>query len=316
MSYYDDEDDLDIHVSRRRAPSPSPVHYVETRPRPRPRDYYPNGPTFLIPERTVVTTRSRSRERRSSSPSVAPAPAPVIINNRIYNEHSSDEDDGHRQMTLSRPRRPSHSRSQSSSYMTREDYEMERTRRELEDLKLAQAREREERRAQKEYQEEAELKRAKRELDELKQKEEREEEEKRIKRQMELDRLREEEKAETEKKRREKEAEDAVERYKQKELERKAKEEQEKEQWEKEYKRRMQEDLINSGLDERQIAAIIKKEKVPELPDGAARPTYTRMARRHLSIETLRSFRIEYDFDPVSGSHRTLPCSAAIWRGY
>lgn len=290
-SYYDDDEDLDIHVSRRHAASP--VHYVEARPRPR---YYNNGPAYLVPEGgTLVRTRSRSRERRSSPPGTAPAP--VIINNRIYNEHSDEEeDDHHRQVALARHR--SHSRSVSSSYMTREDYEIERTRRELEEMKLAQAREKDERRTAREMREEAELLRAKRDLEEIKRREARQEDEKRIKKQLELDRLREEERDAAEKKRREKEAELAVEKYKQEEFERKAKEKEEKEYQEREYKRRLQEDLINAGLDEKQIAAIMKKERVPEA--AGSRPTYTRMARRHLSIETLRTFRIDYDPDPVS----------------
>ncbi|KAM0322814.1 hypothetical protein ACHAQA_009155 [Verticillium albo-atrum] len=330
-SYYSDDEDLNIHVSRRRA-SP-PYNYVEP-PRQRPVSYFPTEQrpqSYLVPERTVIRTRSRSRERfrrpspPTSPPMPAPAPAPVIINNRIYNEHSDDDDD-RRQLQVMPPRHRDRSRSRSrsgSGYMTREEFEMEQTRRELDEMKLHQARDKDERRAQKEYREEAELQRAKRELDAIRAREQQTKEEARIKKEMELERLRVEEREAEEKERRDKEAKAAVEKYKQKELERIAQEEKEKEAREKEYKRRLQEDLINSGVDEKHIAAILKKEKVPDsfkmpvqprlprpppqpqmpqmpqIPIGneLARPTYTRMARRHLSIETLRTYRIEYELD-------------------
>lgn len=200
--------------------------------------------------------------------------------------------------------------------MKREDWEAEQARRELDQLRLTQTHDENERRLAKEYRDEAELKRAKRELDEIKNREARAEEEKRIKKELDLKRLKEEEEAAEEKRLRDKEAAEAVERYKQQEAERKTKEKKQKEEYEKEYKRRLQEDLIKSGLDEKAIAAILEKKKVPEAlqPVVAAsphvvpplgiddRPTYTRMARKHLSIETLRTFRIEYDLDMVSTS--------------
>ncbi|OLN92901.1 Reticulocyte-binding protein 2-like protein a 5 [Colletotrichum chlorophyti] len=366
-NYYSDEEDLDIRFTRRRAPSPSPVNYVEARSRPR--DYYPSAaqPSFLAPERTIITTRTRSRERsrerRSSPPTIiatapppppapAQAPAPVIINNRIYNEYSSDEDD-ERRMQAYRPRRrehsrdrsrghSSHSRSPSSSYMTREEYEAERARQELAELRLSQAREKEERRVQKEYREEAELQRAKRDLDDIRKRESRTAEERQLKDKIALEKYQEEIRQEELRKKREKEAAEAVERYKQKEqqriaeekreqeerekefqrrlqeerqkeLDRLAKEKKEKEEREKEYQRRLQEDLIKSGLDEKAIAAILKKEKIPQpaKPKPAPAPapvpadnalvahraTYTRMARKHLSIETLRTYQVEWELD-------------------
>ncbi|KAH7136653.1 hypothetical protein EDB81DRAFT_844616 [Dactylonectria macrodidyma] len=348
--YYDDEEDIDIHL-RHRGPSPRPVRYVQ-RPA-RPQSYYDAspGPSYLDPEHLVTVARSRSRERsrsrdrRTSSP---PPPAPVIINNRIYNDHSSDEDDD-RRMQLARSSRYRHrsrswsrSRSQSSSHMTREDWEAEQARKDLEVLRLSNAREKDERRLIKDYEEEAELQRAKRELDDIKGREARAEEEKRLKKEMELKRLREEDEANEEKDRREKEAKDAVEqykqaerdrilkqkkyeeekekeakkaveRYKQEERDRILKEKEEKEAADKEYQRRLEEDLRRSGLDDRAIAAILKKEKIkketsaPEParvvpvaqvpPAPVARPTYTRMSRKHLSIETLRSYQVDFDFD-------------------
>ncbi|KAJ0339980.1 hypothetical protein KNSL1_011775 [Colletotrichum chrysophilum] len=224
--------------------------------------------------------------------------------------------------------------------MTREEYEAERARQELQELRLSQDREKEERRIQQKYREEAELQRAKRDLDDIRGREARASEEKCFKTQIELQKYEEEMRLAEEAKKRDKEASDAVERYKkkeqdriakerkekeerekefqrrlqeerQKELDRQAKEKKEREDREREYKRRLQEDLIKSGLDERAIAAILKKEKIPEPPKpkpapvdhalvAAQRPTYTRMARKHLSIETLRTYRVEWELDTVS----------------
>ncbi|KAI8180004.1 Reticulocyte-binding protein 2-like protein a [Colletotrichum sp. SAR 10_86] len=221
--------------------------------------------------------------------------------------------------------------------MTREEYEAERARQELQELRLSQDREKEERRIQQKYREEAELQRAKRDLDDIRGREARASEEKRFKTQIELQKYEEEMRLAEEAKKRDKEASDAVERYKkkeqdriekekkekeerekefqrrlqeerQKELDRQAKEKKEREDREREYRRRLQEDLIKSGLDERAIAAILKKEKIPEPPKpkpapvdhalvAAQRPTYTRMARKHLSIETLRTYRVEWELD-------------------
>merc|ERR1712000_739620 len=63
----------------------------------------------------------------------------------------------------------------------------------------------------------------------------------------------------------------------------------------------MGEQLVASGVDEKDIAAIMKKEKVRAAEAEAqnqqtlSRPMYTRMPRKHLSIETLRQFHIEWE---------------------
>jgi hypothetical protein len=332
MPYYDDDEDIDIHV-RHRAPSPArPVRYVPNPPRPR--DYYAAGPSYLVPEnRTTVVARSRSlsrsRDRRESPPQAA---NPVIINNRIYNDpSSSDDSDSDYERERRRRRRrekerrrdrsssSSRSRSRNRNHLTQKDWEAEQARRELEQLRIAAARDENERRLAKEYKDDADLQRAKRELDEIKKREKASEEEKRIKKELELKRLKEEEEAAEEKRRRDKEARDAVERYKKEEMERMAMEVKQREATEKEYRRRLQEDLVQSGVDEKAIAAILKKEKVPEAQEeqqkqqAVARPTYTRMARRHLSIETLRTFHIEFDLDGVSISKSHLWLSLQPW---
>ncbi|OAA39150.1 hypothetical protein NOR_06410 [Metarhizium rileyi] len=297
MSYYSDDEDVDVHI-RHHGHSPRPVRYVE-----RPRNYYglPTGPSYLVPEQhmTVVArsrSRDRCRDRRASPPSPVPAPAqPVIINNRFYGEHSSDDNDDYRRVV--HRRRSSNSRSRSRSKLTRDEWEAELARRELERLRLENSLDMEERRVTKEARDEADLKRAKRELDEIRQREARAQDENRIKKELELKRLKEEEEVAEQKKRREKEAAEAVERYKKLEADRMAAEKLRKEQEEKEYKRRMQEDLLQSGLDEKAISAILEKKKVPEALEQGQRPTYTRMARRHLSIETLRTLQIEFDID-------------------
>ena len=73
-----------------------------------------------------------------------------------------------------------------------------------------------------------------------------------------------------------------------KEVELRAKEKAEAKAKEKEFRRLMQKELINSGLDGKQIAAIMKKEKVKqekakgkeanEEDEVVAQPTYTRMS--------------------------------------
>ncbi|KAF4122383.1 hypothetical protein GMORB2_7375 [Geosmithia morbida] len=184
--------------------------------------------------------------------------------------------------------------------------------RELERLRIKKEHEIRERRLAKEYRNEAELQMAKVELDEIKRREARAAEQARLKEELELKRLKEQQEAAEEEKARKKAEDEAIERYKKREAERRAKEQKEREESEKEYKRRLQEDLINSGLDEKAISAIIKNKKVPEAQASAAsaaataasptmntvaRPTYTRMARKHLSIETLRQYHIEWDYD-------------------
>ncbi|KAM0486758.1 hypothetical protein ACHAPX_000021 [Trichoderma viride] len=194
----------------------------------------------------------------------------------------------------------------------------------------------EKRKRDKEYRDETELRHAQLALEGIKKREAEAELEKRIKKEMELKRLKEEEEAAEEKRRRDALAHDAVERYKKAEADRIAHEQKIREQNDKEYKRRLHDDLLKSGLDEHAIEAILSQKKVqkapapalppppgmapgmpPGMPPGMAHPpgnmamvpalpapelhmerhTYTRMARRYLSIETLRTFNIDFEFD-------------------
>lgn len=127
-----------------------------------------------------------------------------------------------------------------------------------------------------------------------------------MKKELEFKRLKEEKAAKEAAAKAKKEAEEAVEKFKVEEAKKKEKEKKEKDEREKEYKLRLEEDLRKSGMDERQIAVVLKKEQAVD-PN---RPTYTRMSRRHLSIETLNRYRIDYEFDVVrsrgaSGSRTT-----------
>jgi hypothetical protein len=286
-SYYDDDDELDIRIHRGRA-SPQPVIYSEhRRPTARP-VYYQHGSSYLEPQYTSSgLQRSRSRGHRTSPP--PPPPQPVIIN-KIYNEERYDEevvDDRPYLQIAPRPRARSRSRSRapsftsSSRHSSRDEYELEKTRQELERFKL---------------------------------KAEREEEAKRLRKELELEKLRKEHEEEEEKKRAKKEAEEAVEKWKRDEAKRKErekkeeeeaiekwkkkqeKEKKEKEEREKEYQHRLEDDLRKAGYDDRAISVVTKKEKAID-PN---RPTFTRMSRRHLSIETLNAYRIDYEFDVVS----------------
>lgn len=329
-SYSSDEDSrIDVRVSRHRAaspmrrpaPPPQAPHYIQTVDvrRERPTSYYQAGPVMLDPGRTIVQTRSRSRERRSTPPQQQPAAAPVIIHNKIYNEQSSDDDSDrsrrHRSRHAARSRSRHSRNSSADSHDAREKWELEQARRQLEELKLAQRSEREDGRIHKQYREEAELRGAKAELDEIKRREAKEREEKRIRKEMELRRLEEERKEDEDRERREQEKKLAIAEYKAKEAERTAKEKEDRDRAEKEYQRRMQEDLIRAGVDEKDIEAIIKKEKIKRAVEDkkkedakndhggqgqVARPTYTRMSLKHLDIETLYYFKIDWEYDPVS----------------
>ncbi|PMD16027.1 hypothetical protein NA56DRAFT_709110, partial [Hyaloscypha hepaticicola] len=94
-----------------------------------------------------------------------------------------------------------------------------------------------------------------------------------------------------EKERLKKESENAIQKYKLEQAKKEAKEEEREE-----YQYRLEEDLRKSGMDERQIAVVLKRDKGVD----PSRPTYTRMSRKHLSIETLNRYRIDYEFDMAS----------------
>ncbi|PBP27032.1 hypothetical protein BUE80_DR002062 [Diplocarpon rosae] len=344
-SYYEEEDDLDIRIRRARASpqphsrSPQRVIYPEHRYRPAPRPYnYDHGSSYLVPAVSAgALYRSRSTGHRRPISPATPLPAPqppIVINNRIYNDYEDDEyglaparshsrsrsrpssfaQDPRDQYELERTRREleqyravhtrdeyerDKTRRELEAYRavhTRDEYEMEKTRRELERYKIEKERLKEEERFKKQVKatkEDIELEKTKKELQEFKAAKDKAAEEARVKKELELQRYKEEKKAEEEKKRLKAESDKAVEKYKIEQAEKAAKEKKEKAAREAEYQARLQEDLRKSGMDERQIAAVLKKEKGLD-PN---RPTYTRMSRRHLSIETLNRYHIDYEYD-------------------
>lgn len=171
--------------------------------------------------------------------------------------------------------------------------------------------------------------------------EEQEADEKRIRKEIEAKMIAEQRKAEEEKKQKEKDEAAAVERWKAREAEKAAKEKREKEEAEREYANRLVSQLRASGLPEDQIRAILEKKKInqgwafpprpfpgpPPPPPMMPRPpqmstqmtttktTYTRMARRHLSLECLKVKGIDFELDSVCSWHSSpppspLPCSS------
>jgi hypothetical protein len=166
---------------------------------------------------------------------------------------------------------------------SREEYELEHTRKELEKYKIHSTRE------------DYELEKAKKELEAYKLEKELEAEANRMKKEMELKALAEERREGEERTHLKMESEKAFERYKQEQDEKAAKERREKEERDKEYQHRLEDDLRKSGMDSRQIAVVLKKDKGVNL----SRPTYTRMSRKYLSIETLNRCKIDYEWDQV-----------------
>ena len=334
MSSYYSDDEVDVQVRHVRAPSPRrppPQHYVQTVNRERPAySGYRAGPVTLQPERTIIHTRSRSRERRSSPPEPQPQPppmtmAPVVIHNKIVNEQSDSDD--YSDETYHRHRRHGHhSRARAHSRVSsgsdasgiddaRDKWELERAREELSRLRMTNTaektdRDREEKLREREsrYKEDLELQRAKKELDDIKRRKQLEEEEKRIRKDIEMKRLEEERRELAAKQEREHAAEEAVRLWKLKEAEKIAKEKAEKEKADKEYQERLRIDLARSGMSEKDIEAILKKEKIKkededkkkEHDQQLARPTYTRMSLRHLEVETLIYYKIDFEYDQVS----------------
>ncbi len=148
-----------------------------------------------------------------------------------------------------------------------------------------------------------ELQQAKQELDEIYYGEDAEQEEKRIRKEIELKKLEEEEKAHEEDEMRKRMAEEAIRKWKDKEIKKAEKQRNEKEKRDREYQDRMRADLLASGLDERSVEAILEKKDAVQ---QVARPTYTRMALRHLEVETLIYYKIDFEYDQVS-IHRLSP---------
>ena len=68
-----------------------------------------------------------------------------------------------------------------------------------------------------------------------------------------------------------------------------------KDERDKAYAKRLEEDLRSAGLDQAQIEVVLKGEADIE----SNRPKFTRMSRRHILIETLNRYYLDYEFDEV-----------------
>ncbi|KAI8631542.1 hypothetical protein F5Y19DRAFT_493418 [Xylariaceae sp. FL1651] len=95
---------------------------------------------------------------------------------------------------------------------------------------------------------------------------------------------------------------EAIERYKKVEAERILKEREETKERKLEYRHHMQETLITSGLDEKEINTILEGNKIENGQEKEGPPTWTRMTKRHLSLETLRVYDIDYTIDQASNT--------------
>lgn len=329
MPYYSGSEDnveLDLRIHRGRH-SPAPIRYVDPRARERERiererlererererreradriAYYAAAVTSgarLLPNRSVGAAihRSRSDTRQSMPP---PGLPPVIINNHVndkyYEEEVLIEEDPryhypqliaapirhvHRSYSRRRNSRghgSSHSRSSSGSFSSHHS----------KSAKEAAEKEAAEKAAKKQ----AEVDQALKELDTFKKKEKEAEEEKEKKKQEEFARLQKKEKDERDAKEKKAAEEKAIKEWQEMEKEKKEKEKKAKEEDDKRYKERMEEDMRKAGMSEQQIAAVLKKE-IGNQVMVKERDTYTRMARRHISLETLRTHHIDFEFD-------------------
>lgn len=220
-----------------------------------------------------------------------------------------------------------------------EEFELRRSRDELKRLKELQQQEKEAHEKAKEAKTQAELRAAKDELDKINKAKEEQAERQRLRKEFELQQLMEKEKAEKERKEREAFEKAAVEKWQREQAEKAAKAKKDKEEAEKELRRQMRDRLLASGYPEHEIQAILDGKRAmppphhrPLPPHGHGLPppppmhphplhqghgalvhghagpsteitttktTYTRMARKHLSIEALRERAIEYEFDAV-----------------
>ncbi|ROW18272.1 hypothetical protein VPNG_00386 [Cytospora leucostoma] len=184
-----------------------------------------------------------------------------------------------------------------------ENFELIQSKRELEALKSQQKKERDAMEKINDARSQVELIAAKEELDRIKRAEQKDKEERRIRREIELKQLEEQRRAEEEREAREKADAEAVARWQAREAEKALKEQREKERADREYRQRMREHLLATGMSDDQIQAVLDKKKINETPSSSStdltqsKATYTRMARRHVSLETLRVKNIDFDLD-------------------
>jgi hypothetical protein len=131
------------------------------------------------------------------------------------------------------------------------------------------------------------------------------EEQRRIKDELLLKQAKEAEERRKEDQRQKEIREKAIEDFKRKEAERVAKEKRERDEREKEYQERHRRDLERLGLTTRDVDRVVGRGL------DLSKTTFTKMARRHISIETLRAFNVDWKFDYVRTSIST-PYSQSV----
>ncbi|KAI9677096.1 MAG: hypothetical protein M1817_006935 [Caeruleum heppii] len=218
--------------------------------------------SLLVPEAGAMR-RSRSTGHRMSMPPMAP-PAPVVINNVVNDEHADGPGymfEAERQpRPLSRHQHYSPpSRGQSPYYMAHQDFENDKLRKEVELLRLDKEKEKEAARLKKEMELEIALKEKKKREEEAQRKE--------IEKQ-------------------------AVVNFQRLQLEKAAKKKKQEEEREADYKERVKRDL---GISEHQLSKIVKNSSENAL--DLRRNTYTKISRRHVSIESLRVYGLPWKYD-------------------
>ncbi|KAI9790280.1 MAG: hypothetical protein M1816_005305 [Peltula sp. TS41687] len=253
--------------------------------------------------------RSRSQNGRLHAPH-PPNAVPVVINNNIRNEellqmrgrpvsmHEVDMDPPlplpgrHREHSRPLPEIGSSSRDQSPFQTWQKEQEREQLKKELDVLKRDKERKEHEQRIKnelilqraKEEQEAREAADRKKKIQEDAIKEWENKEKLRI--------AEEERKKREEKELHEKLEKEAVLKWQREQKEKADKEREEKEQKEADYKERLKRDL---GLNDAQIAKLANKENSAAL--DLRRTTYTKIARRHISLETLKVYDLPYKLD-------------------
>ena len=106
--------------------------------------------------------------------------------------------------------------------------------------------------------------------------------------------------------------EKAIEEYNRKQKEEKEKKEKEKKEADEEFRERVKKTFGQAGYDEESIDKILKKaEKGKEHGHGKEikisdlrRPTYIRVHRKHISLETLDEYNLPWDWDEVNSVFR------------
>ena len=283
-----------------------PSHHHGSRPRLYSEHRHRSQHPVYVSEDGTLLVPAGSSANRSSSVS-AQRPTQVIINNENagnWEEHFDPErrprsSHGHRYeedyyIRRDRSRSRSHVRQRTPSPY----YEEFETREKMKELELYKRKE-EEHIQKKRAEEHLALKMAKEKAEEI----EREEENKKLK-------------------------EKVIAEYKAKEMEEKLKKADEKKKADEDFKDRMRKTLLSNGYSDDQIERMMKKAEKKEGGGGGgggghhhhvekslalARPTYIKVHRKHLDVETLEVYQLPWEWDEVSFIHTLFTIHTKDW---